>query len=103
MGEALEIARSFGLGGLGLLATVLSVRSAVQAVDLARAQQKRRNGNGNGTKIAFDDLRLICPLSPASHSLDDIHEVLVEIRAGMERLNETRRNSWPTRRNGATG
>lgn len=91
MGEALEIARSFGLGGLGLLATVLSVRLAVQAVDFARAQQRRRNGNGNGTKLALDDLRLVCPLSPGNHSMDDIHDVLVEIRSGMERLNETQK------------
>jgi hypothetical protein len=92
MGEALEIARSLGLGGLGLLATVLSVKLAVQAVDLARAQQRRRNGNGgNGTSIALDELRLVCPLAPGSHSLGDIHDVLVEIRAGMERLNETQK------------
>ena len=93
LAEVFEIARSFGLAGLGLLATVLSVKLAIQALDLARAQAKRRNGNGNGngTKIALDDLRLVCPLSPGSHSLDDVHEVLVEIRAGMERLNETQK------------
>ena len=92
MGEMLEIARSCGLGGLGLLATVLSVRLAVQAVDLIRSQQKSRNGNGNGTgRIALNELRLVCPLAPASHSLEDVHEVLVQIRAGMERLNETQK------------
>lgn len=92
MGEALEIARSLGLGGLGLLAAVLSVKLAVQVVDFARAQQQRRNGNGgNGAKLALDDLRLVCPLAPGSHSLADIHDVLVEIRAGMERLNETQK------------
>ena len=90
MGEALEIARSFGLGGLGLLATMLSVKLAIQAVDLVRAQQRRRNG-GNGAKLALDELRLVCPLAPGSHSLGDIHDVLVEIRAGMERLNETQK------------
>ena len=89
MGEALEIARSFGLGGLGLLATVLSVKLAVQAVDLARAQQRRRNGNA--ARVALDELRLVCPLAPGSHSLDDVHDVLVEIRVGMERLNETQK------------
>ena len=92
MGEALEIARSFGLGGLGLLATVLSVKLAVHAVDLARSQQRRRNGNGrNGARAALDELRLVCPLAPGGHSLDDVHDVLVEIRAGMERLNETQK------------
>ncbi len=90
MNEALEIARSFGLGGLGLLAAVLSVKLAVQAIDLARAQQRRRNG-GNGAKLALDELRLVCPLAPGGYSLDDIHEVLVEIRTGMERLNETQK------------
>ena len=89
VGEALEIARSFGLGGLGLLATVLSVKLAVQAVDLARAQQRRRNGNA--ARVALDELRLVCPLAPGSHSLDDVHDVLVEIRVGMERLNETQK------------
>ncbi len=75
-----------------MLATVLSVRLAVQAIDLARAQQKRRNGNGgNGTKLALDELRLVCPVAPRNHSLDDIHEVLIQIRAGMERLNETQK------------
>lgn len=87
MGEALEIARSLGLGGLGLLAAVLSVRLAVQVVELARARERRRNGNGS--KPALDELRLVCPVSAASHSLDDVHEVLVEIRAGMERLADT--------------
>jgi len=94
MGEMLEIARSFGLGGLGLLATVLSVRLAVQAVDLIRSQQKGRNGNGNGNgngKLALNELRLVCPLAPASHSLEDVHEVLVQIRAGMDRLYETQK------------
>lgn len=90
MGEALEIARSLGIGGLGLLAAVLSVRLAVQAVDLARARERRRNGNGRA-KLPLDDLRLVCPLDPGHHSLDDVYEVLVEIRAGMERLNDTQR------------
>ena len=90
MSEALEIARSFGLGGLGLLAAVLSVRLAVQAVDLARAQQRRRNG-GDRSRLDLDELRVVCPLAPGNHSLDDVHEVLIQIRAGMERLNETQK------------
>ena len=89
MNEALEIARSFGLGGLGLMATVLSVKLAVQAIDLLRSQQRRRNGNG--TKAGFDELRVVCPLAPGHHSLDDVHEVLIQIRSGMERLNETQK------------
>lgn len=89
MNAALEIARSFGLGGLGLMATVLSVKLAVQAIDLLRSQQRRRNGNG--TKAAFDELRVVCPLAPGHHSLDDVHEVLIQIRSGMERLNETQK------------
>jgi hypothetical protein len=40
MDQLMEITRSFGLGGLGLLAAVLSVRLAVQVVDLVRAQQR---------------------------------------------------------------
>ncbi len=93
MNETLEIARSFGLGGLGLMATMLAVKLAVQAVDLARNQLARRNGNGNGNgaKIAFDGLKVVCPLSPGRHSLDDVHEVLIQIRSGMERLNETQK------------
>jgi len=90
MGDALEIARSFGLGGLGLLAAVFSVKLSVQLVELLRAQQRRRNGNG-GSKMALDELRLVCPVAPRNHSLDDIHEVLIQIRAGMERLNETQK------------
>jgi len=90
MNEALEIARTFGLGGLGLLAAVLSVKLAVHVVDLVRAQQRRRNGNG-GSKVALDELRLVCPVAPRNHSLDDIHEVLIQIRTGMERLNETQK------------
>ncbi len=90
MSEVLEIARSFGLGGLGLLAAVLSVKLAVQAIELLRAQQQRRNGNGR-SKLALDELRLVCPLAPGGYSLDDIHEVLVEIRTGMERLNDTQK------------
>ena len=90
MDQALEVARSFGLGGLGLMATVLSVKLAVQAVDLVRSQQSRRNG-GNGSKVAFDELKVVCPLAPGHHSLDDVHEVLIQIRSGMERLNETQK------------
>lgn len=90
MDQALEVARSFGLGGLGLMATVLSVKLAVQAVDLVRSQQGRRNG-GNGSKVAFDELKVVCPLAPGHHSLDDVHEVLIQIRSGMERLNETQK------------
>lgn len=90
MSEVLEIARSLGLGGLGLLAAVLSVKLAVQVVEFLRTQQQRRNGNG-GSKIALDELRLVCPLAPRNHSLDDVHEVLIQIRTGMERLNETQK------------
>jgi hypothetical protein len=89
MNETLEIARSFGLGGLGLMATVLSVKLAIQAIDLLRNQQQRRNGNG--AKSALDELRVVCPLAPGRHSLDDVHEVLIQIRSGMERLNETQK------------
>ena len=87
---ALEVARSFGLGGLGLMATMLAVKLAIQVVDLARNQVWRRNGS-NGTKVAFDELKVVCPLAPGRHSLDDVHEVLIQIRAGMERLNETQK------------
>lgn len=90
MGEVLEVARSLGLGGLGLLAAVLSVKLALQVFEVVRAQQRRRNGNGN-SKLALDELRLVCPVAPRSHSLDDIHEVLIQIRSGMERLNETQK------------
>ncbi len=89
MNETLEIARSFGLGGLGLMATVLSVKLAIQAIDILRNQQRRRNGNG--AKGALDELRVVCPLAPGRHSLDDVHEVLIQIRSGMERLNETQK------------
>ena len=90
MNEVLEIARSFGLGGLGLLAAVLTVKLAIQAVDLVQAQQRRRNGNG-GAKFALDELRVVCPLAPGNHSLDDVYEVLIQIRSGMERLNDTQK------------
>ena len=86
----LEVARSLGLGGLGLMATMLAVRLAIQTVDLARTQLWRRNGS-NGTKVAFDELKVVCPLAPGRHSLDDVHEVLVQIQSGMERLNETQK------------
>jgi len=88
--EVLDITGSFGLGGLGLLAAVFSVKLAIQAVDLARAQQRRRNGP-NRSKVDLDELRVVCPLAPGNHSLDDVHEVLIQIRAGMERLNATQK------------
>jgi hypothetical protein len=87
---AFEAARSLGLGGLGLMATMLAVKLAIQVVDLARNQVWRRGG-GNGTKVAFDELKVVCPLAPGRHSLDDVHEVLIQIRSGMERLNETQK------------
>lgn len=90
MEMAFEAARSLGLGGLGLMATMLAVKLAIQAVDLARNQVWRRGG-GNGTKVAFDELKVVCPLAPGRHSLDDVHEVLIQIRSGMERLNETQK------------
>lgn len=93
MTETLEFARSFGIGGLGLMATVMAVKLAVQAVDLARAQLSKKTGvNGtNGRKVAFDELKVVCPLAPGRHSLDDVHEVLVQIQTGMDRLNETQK------------
>ena len=90
MEMAFEVARSFGLGGLGLMATMLAVKLAIQAVDLARNQIGKRNGT-SGTKIAFEELKVVCPLAPGRHSLDDVHEVLIQIRSGMERLNETQK------------
>jgi len=90
MNETFEIARSFGLGGLGLMATMMAVKLAVQAIDLARNLLWRRNGS-NGTKVAFEELKVVCPLAPGRHSLDDVHEVLIQIRSGMERLNETQK------------
>lgn len=90
MSEIFEIARSFGLGGLGLMATMMAVKLAVQAIDLARNQLWRRNSS-NGTKVAFEELKVVCPLAPGRHSLDDVHEVLVQIQSGMERLNETQK------------
>jgi hypothetical protein len=90
MEMAFEAARSLGLGGLGLMATMLAVKLAIQVVDLARNQVWRRNGS-SGTKVAFDELKVVCPLAPGRHSLDDVHEVLIQIRAGMERLNETQK------------
>lgn len=90
MEMAFEVARSFGLGGLGLMSTMLAVKLAIQAVDLARNQVGRRGGS-NGTKVAFEELKVVCPLAPGRHSLDDVHEVLIQIRSGMERLNETQK------------
>lgn len=90
MEMAFEAARSLGLGGLGLMATMLAVKLAIQVVDLARNQVWRRGGS-NGTKVAFDELKVVCPLAPGRHSLDDVHEVLIQIRSGMERLNETQK------------
>ena len=90
MEMAFEAARSLGLGGLGLMATMLAVKLAIQAVDLARNQIGRRGGS-NGTKVAFDELKVVCPLAPGRHSLDDVHEVLIQICSGMERLNETQK------------
>lgn len=87
---AFEVARSLGLGGLGLMATMLAVKLALQVVEVVRAQQRKRNGDG-GAKVALDELRLICPVAPRNHSLDDVHEVLIQIRTGMERLNETQK------------
>jgi len=90
MEMAFEAARSLGLGGLGLMATMLAVKLAIQVVDLARNQVWRRSGS-NGTKVAFEELKVVCPLAPGRHSLDDVHEVLIQIRSGMERLNETQK------------
>jgi hypothetical protein len=89
MNAALEIARTFGLGGLGLMATVLSVKLAVQVIDLLRNQQRARNGSAS--KIAFEELKVVCPLAPGRHSMDDVYEVLIQIKGGMERLNDTQK------------
>ena len=45
MEMAFEAARSLGLGGLGLMATMLAVKLAIQVVDLARNQVWRRDGS----------------------------------------------------------
>jgi len=91
MEHTIDIARSFGLGGLGLMATMMAVKLAIQTVDLARNQLWRRGNGGNGSKVAFDELKVVCPLAPGHHSLDDVHEVLIQIQSGMERLNETQK------------
>lgn len=88
MGEIMEIARSFGLAGLGLLAAVLAVKLAARAVELARSQQRGRSGDA-GVSVALEKLRLICPVARGTHSLDDIHDVLLQIGASMDRLHET--------------
>jgi hypothetical protein len=82
MEEAIEITRSFGLGGLGLLAAIFAFRLAMQTVTSLQAQRQQRNGNGSHRgNAAFErlvkELSLQCPLATGRRSLDDIYVVLV--------------------------
>ena len=64
---------------------MLAVKLALQMVELARSRLNKRNG----AKLAVEELKIVCPLAPGRHSLDNIHEVLIRILGDMERLNET--------------
>lgn len=94
MSQILEAAPELGSAGLGLLAVILAVYLAIQAIALVRGLviQKRTglpcgtsNGsNGNGR---LERLRMICPLSPGEHSLDDVHTVLTGMASSLDDLN----------------
>jgi hypothetical protein len=87
--ESLKIGESLGLGGLGIFAAVLAVKLATKMLEFARAQQARRNGGAalpGGIPLA--DLRMICPLTSGRYSLDDVREVMVEVRIGVDQQNE---------------
>ncbi len=58
---------------------------------ISRAPNRGVETGANRSKVDLDDLRVVCPLAPGNHSLDDVHEVLIQIRSGMERLNETQK------------
>lgn len=94
MQEVLSIAKTVGFGSLSILAVVLSVWLALRVVEFARVTRGSNGRNGNGRsrpKMELEALRLICPLAPSSRSLDDLHDVLVRVVNGIDRLNETQK------------
>ncbi len=91
MGEILEISRSLGMGGVGILAAVLAIKLSLRLVELVRGQQQQGKPLRGMSQISLEELRLICPVGPQNHSLDDIHEVLVQIGGSLDRFNETQK------------
>lgn len=84
--EILTIARTIGTGGGGILAIVLAIWLAIKAINLAREMIARRNGNPGNPNL--EELRLICPVATGRRTLDDLHDVLVELVSGIGNLTD---------------
>lgn len=84
--EIITIARTIGTGGGGILAVVLAIWLAIKAVDLARRMIAHRNGNPGNPNL--EELRLVCPVASGRRTLDDLHDVLVDLVSGIGNLNE---------------
>lgn len=87
--EIITIARTIGTGGGGILAVVLAIWLAIKAINLAREMIAHRNGTpGNPGNPNLEELRLICPVATGRRTLDDLHDVLVELVSGIGNLTD---------------
>lgn len=83
--ELSGILRAIGSGGGGILAVVLAVYLAIKVVALVRPLIAHRNVNPGAHS---EELRLICPIATGRRTLDDLHDVLVAIVGGIDKLND---------------
>ena len=91
-----EVAKVIASGGGGILAVVLAVYLGIKAVDLGRTALARRNGHGTPK---LSELRMVCPIATGRRTLDDLHEVLVELVGGVDRLNDQQGDGETATRN----
>jgi len=92
MGDLLEITRGLGNLGIALLAIVLALWLGLRLVALFRTLYQNGNGgkklNGNGLARGLEGLRMICPIAGGRISLEDLYDVLVELRGEMRTQND---------------
>ena len=92
MGDLLEITRGLGNLGIALLAIVLALWLGLRLVALFRTLYQNGNGgkrlNGNGIPRGLEGLRMICPVAGGRTSLEDLYDVLVELRGEMRTQNK---------------
>jgi hypothetical protein len=83
------IAKMIAGGGGAACITALAVWLSIKAVDLVKA---KTNGHGSAKPpnpdMLRETLRMICPLGTGRHTLDDVHDVLVNVAGGIQLLND---------------
>jgi len=90
MDSIVESANALGPVGLIALALVIAVFLALKAVETIRRLIDRKNGNDCSCTPKFDELRLICPIATGNVSLEDVRDVLLDVKRGIDAMNNGR-------------